>query len=78
MRVTRMTEGAGLRDVLDALRAAGQLVEVKRPVDIRHVATLVDQAKTALLFRHVAGYDMPVLSGLTNSRERIALALGVS
>lgn len=69
---------AGLRDVLETLRTAGQLVEVKQPVDIRHIATLVDQAKTALLFRHVAGYDMPVLSGLTNSRERIALALGVT
>jgi 2,5-furandicarboxylate decarboxylase 1 len=73
-----MSDTPGLRDVLDTLRAAGQLVEVKRPVDIRHIATLVDQAKTALLFRHVAGYGLPVLSGLTNSRERIALAMGVS
>jgi len=45
-------------------------------VDIRHIATLVDQAKTALLFRDVIGYDMPVVSGLIKSRERIAIAMG--
>ncbi len=66
----------GFRDLLTDLAKAGELVEVRRPVDIRHVATLVDQAKTALLFRSVIGYAMPVVSGLTNSRERIALALG--
>src|SRR3989442_14823432 len=67
---------ASFRALLDDLRAAGELVEIKKPVDIRHIATLVDQAKTALLFRHVIGYDMPVLSGLIKSRERIALAMG--
>jgi 2,5-furandicarboxylate decarboxylase 1 len=67
---------ASFRALLDDLRAAGELVEVKRPVDIRHLATLVDQAKTALLFRNVMGYQIPVLSGLTNSRERIAIAMG--
>jgi len=68
--------GASFRALLDDCRAAGELVEIKKPVDIRHIATLVDQAKTALLFRHVMGYDMPVLSGLIKSRERIALAMG--
>src|SRR2546427_9490761 len=67
---------ASFRAMLDDLRAAGELVEVKRPVDIRHIATLVDQAKTALLFRNVVGYQIPVLSGLTNSRQRIAIAMG--
>lgn len=64
------------RDLLDRLREAGELIEVKRPVDIRHIAALVDQGKKALLFRSVIGYDLPVLSGLTNSRERIAIAMG--
>jgi 2,5-furandicarboxylate decarboxylase 1 len=64
------------RDLIDELRAAGELTEIKKSVDIRHVATLVDQARTALLFRSLAGYDMPVLSGLTNSRDRIAIAMG--
>ena len=65
-----------LRDVLEDLRQAGELIEIKKPVDIRHIAALVDQAKKALLFRNVIGYALPVLSGLTNSRERIALAMG--
>lgn len=67
---------AGFRALLDDLRAAGELVELKRSVDIRHIATLVDQARTALLFRNVSGYQIPVLSGLTNSRARIGIALG--
>jgi 2,5-furandicarboxylate decarboxylase 1 len=67
---------ATFRTLVDDLSAAGELIEVKRSVDIRHIATLVDQAKTALLFRNVIGYDMPVVSGLIRSRERIAIALG--
>ena len=67
---------ATLRTLLDDLRTAGELVDVKKSVDIRHIATLVDQAKTALLFRNVAGYQMPVLSGLIKSRDRIAIAMG--
>jgi 2,5-furandicarboxylate decarboxylase 1 len=69
---------ASFRTLLDDLRRADELVEITKPVDIRHIATLVDQAKTALLFCHVIGYDMPVLSGLTNSRDRIAIAMGGS
>src|SRR5262245_44891862 len=64
------------RELIDDLSAAGELIEVKKAVDIRHIATLVDQAKTALLFRDVLGYDMPVVSGLIKSRERIAIAMG--
>ena len=67
---------ATFRALLDDLRTAGELIEIKTPVDIRHIATLVDQARTALMFRNVAGYQMPVLSGLIKSRERIAIAMG--
>jgi 2,5-furandicarboxylate decarboxylase 1 len=67
---------ASFRSVLDDLRGADELLEVKKPVDIRYIATLVDQSNKAVLFRDVIGYDMPVLSGLTNSRERIAIAMG--
>lgn len=64
------------REFVDDLRAAGQLREITRPVDIRHIAALVDQSKTALLFSNVIGYDMPVVSGLINDRDRIAIAMG--
>ena len=64
------------RQFLDRLRQNGELVDLHQPVDIRHIATLVDQAKTALYFHRVIGYDMPVVSGLIRSRERAMIALG--
>ena len=64
------------RGLLDRLRQAGELVDIHQPVDIRHIATLVNQAKTALLFHKVNGYAIPVLSGLIMTRERALLAQG--
>ncbi|MEE9148833.1 MAG: UbiD family decarboxylase [Candidatus Tectomicrobia bacterium] len=67
---------ATLRTLLETLRQADELIDITKPVDIRHIAALVDKSEKALLLHHVIGYDMPVLSGLTNSRNRIALAMG--
>src|SRR5215211_9265376 len=64
------------RQFLDRLRQTGDLVDLHQAVDIRHIATLVDQAKTALVFHNVIGYDMPVVSGIIRSRERAAMSLG--
>src|SRR5215470_9932580 len=64
------------RQFLDRLRQAGELVDLHQPVDIRHISTLVDQAKTALFFHDVIGYDLPVVSGIIRSRERATMALG--
>src|SRR5271156_5328598 len=64
------------RQFLDRLRQTGDLVDLHQPVDIRHIATRVDQAKTALFFHKVIGYDMPVVSGIIRSRERAIMALG--
>jgi len=63
------------RQFLDRLRQAGELIDLHQPVDIRHISTLVDQAKTALLFHNVIGYDIPVVSGIIRSRERATMAL---
>ena len=63
------------RQFLDRLRQHGELVDLHQPVDIRHIATLVDQAKTALMFHNVIGYDRPVVSGLIRTRERAIMAL---
>ena len=68
--------GEGFRDFLARLRAAGQLRDLAQPVDPRHVATLVDQAETALCFAAPIGYDMPIVSGLVRSRARMLLAAG--
>src|SRR5712675_2689774 len=64
------------RQFLDRLRQTGELVDLHQPVDIRHIATLVDQAETALYFHKVIGYDMPVVSGLIRTRERAMMAMG--
>jgi len=64
------------RQFLDRLRAEKELVDIRQPVDIRHIATLVDQAETALLFHNVIGYDMPVVSGIIRSRNRAVLSMG--
>ena len=64
------------RQFLDRLRQAGELVDLHQAVDIRHIATLVDQAKTALFFHKVIGYGMPVVSGIIRTKERAAMALG--
>jgi 2,5-furandicarboxylate decarboxylase 1 len=64
------------RQFLDRLREAGELIDLRQPVDIRHIATLVDQSDKALLFHDVIGYDMPVVSGIIRSRERATLSMG--
>ena len=64
------------RELIDELRIADELIEIEKPVDIRHIATLVDQSDKALMFSNVSGYDTPVVSGVTNSRKRLAIAAG--
>ena len=64
------------RQFLERLRGAGELIDLLQPVDIRHIATLVDQSDKALLFHNVIGYSMPVVSGIIRSRERAILSMG--
>ena len=64
------------REFLGRLRDANELIDIKQPVDIRHIATLVDQSDKALLFHNVIGYDMPVVSGIIRSRERAIMSMG--
>src|SRR5947207_14666221 len=64
------------RQFLDRLRQRGELVDLHQPIDIRHIATLVDQSTTALYLHRVIGYEMPVVSGLIRTAERARMALG--
>src|SRR5213083_1409113 len=64
------------RDFLERLRRENELTDIRQPVDIRHIATLVDQAKTALMFHNVIGYDIPVLSGILRTRTRAIMSMG--
>ncbi|MDP1672376.1 MAG: UbiD family decarboxylase, partial [Burkholderiales bacterium] len=64
------------RGFLDRLRTEKELVDIKQPVDSRHIATLVDQSDKALLFHNVIGYDMPVVSGIIRSQKRAIMSMG--
>ena len=64
------------RDYLKRLEASGDLATIEQPVDIRYVSALVSQAKTALLFKNVIGYDMPLLTGIIGTKERATKSLG--
>ena len=64
------------RGFLDRLRSEKELVDIKQPVDSRHIATLVDQADKALLFHNVIGYKMPVVSGIIRSQKRAIMSMG--
>jgi 2,5-furandicarboxylate decarboxylase 1 len=68
---------ASFRDYVNQLRKSDELLEINRPVDLRDVAALVDQSEKALMFKNVKGYSMPVVSGVLQSRNRIALGMGV-
>src|SRR5215470_3618783 len=65
------------RAFLKTLKENDELLEISRPVDLRNVAALVPQAEKAVLFSNVRGHSMPVVSGLLNSRRRLALAMCV-
>ena len=66
------------REFLERLREAKELVDIRQPVDIRHIATLVDQSDKALWFHDVIGYELPVVSGIIRTRERSIMGMGCS
>ena len=66
------------RQFLDRLRQHGELVDLHQPIDIRHIATLVDQSDKALYFHNVIGYKIPVVSGIIRTRERTTMGMGAS
>jgi len=66
------------RGFLDRLRTEQELVDIKQPVDSRHIATLVDQSDKALMFHNAIGYNMPVVSGIIRSQKRAIMSMGCS
>ncbi|HYC45633.1 MAG TPA: UbiD family decarboxylase [Burkholderiales bacterium] len=64
------------RGFLGRLREERELRDITQAVDIRHVATLVDQADEALYFHKVLGYDLPIVSGIYRTPRRMALGMG--
>ncbi|HEV2007527.1 MAG TPA: UbiD family decarboxylase, partial [Burkholderiales bacterium] len=64
------------REFLERLRQERELIDLKQAVDIRHIATLVDQSEHALFFHNVIGYELPVVSGIIRTERRAALSMG--
>ena len=69
-----------LRTYLDAVRAAGEIHEIRRSVNpVRELGAVLracERADKAAFFHRVEGFDVPVVGGLLSSPRRIALALG--
>jgi 2,5-furandicarboxylate decarboxylase 1 len=72
------TTNETFRDFLERLRQEHELTDIKQAVNIRHIATLVDQSDKALLFHNVIGYKVPVVSGIFRNQRRTALSMGCS
>ncbi|WP_448554179.1 4-hydroxy-3-polyprenylbenzoate decarboxylase [Thalassotalea montiporae] len=70
-----------LRDFIKQLEKIGQLKRIKQPISTELVMTEISdrtlRAKgPALLFENPIGFDMPVLTNLFGTSERVALAMG--
>jgi len=69
-----------LRTYLEAVRAAGEIHEIRCPVNpVRELGAVLracERADKAAFFHRVEGFDVPVVGGLLSSPRRIALALG--
>jgi UbiD family decarboxylase len=71
-----------MRGYMERLRQRGELIVVEREVDAKHeLAAVTDAIQKKLdkpvLFLNVTGTDMPVLSNIYGSRERLAEILGI-
>lgn len=66
-----------MRDFLDELEAADELQRISKPVDLRHVSSLVAQCPRATLFENLEEYpDWRLAGGLVTTRKRLAIAMG--
>jgi 2,5-furandicarboxylate decarboxylase 1 len=78
VQVKELKMKASFRDYINTLRKNDELIEITKAVDLRAVAALVAQSEKALMFKHLPGYSMPLVSGLLQSRKRIALGMNVA
>ena len=72
-----------MRRYMEELRQRGELVVVKREVEAKHeLAAVSDKVQRtlnkALLFERVSGTELPVLTNIYGSRERLAGIVGVA
>jgi len=68
-----------MREFVDLLDHKGMLVKVKKPVDTKYeISTIVKMlAGKPVLFEHVKGHSMPVVSNVCSTRDLVCLGLGI-
>lgn len=71
-----MKDNESFRQFIERLRNEDELIDFRQPIDIRHIATLVDQSDKAIMFHDVIGYDIPVVSGIIRSQKRVIMSMG--
>lgn len=69
-----------LRDFLQILGQEFQVIEVDQEVSLEYevAKTLKDNPKDVVIFNNIAGCDKRIISGICNTREKIARALNVN
>lgn len=70
-----------LREFIDHLEKSGQLKRISHPVDPNYEMTEISDRTLraggpALLFENPIGYDVPVLTNLFGTTERVAMGMG--
>jgi 2,5-furandicarboxylate decarboxylase 1 len=66
-----------LRDYIDSLEAAGELIRITKPVDPLHISAVIKKTDKAVLMEKIVGYDMPVVGGICRDRKKVAAGLGM-
>jgi len=69
-----------LREFLDLLEKKGELLRIKRQVDVKYeiaagIRKISDTQGPALFFENIRGYATPVVGGVFATRKRAMLAL---
>ncbi len=67
-----------MRGFIKRLEDEGELLRIEKEVDCRYISALVGQSDKALYFEKVEGFNFPLVSGLLNTRKRVAIGMKVS
>ncbi len=69
-----------LRDLLKELEASGDLVRIKKEVNVKfEMANVINSlGEKPVIFENVKGHTMPVFAGIASSRDIIARGLGTT
>ncbi len=68
-----------MREFVDLLDKKGMLTRIKKPVDTKYeISTIVKKLNgKPVLFEHVKGHSMPVVSNVCSTRDLVCLGLGI-